>query len=198
MISSLLSLVVILNPFAIFLYLNPVMEELDKKSFSSVLLRATGISWVILVLFLLVGNSIFQKILQIDFESFRIFGGIVIFSFAYLFIVKGNKAMIQMKETLNDLASEIALPFMAGIGAISLSIVFSDKFGFWIGLLIITFALAISHLIIMMLRVLKYSIKKKKFKTAFDKNMEILLRLTGFFVGAIGVDMIITGLFNLI
>ncbi len=37
----------------------------------------------------------------------------------------------------------------------------------------------------------------EKFKTAFDKNMEILLRLNGFFIGAIGVNMIAIGINNL-
>lgn len=198
MISSILSMIVMLNPFALFLYLNPLMKELDNKSFSKVLLRASGISWVILALFLLTGNIIFQDFLQIKFESFRIFGGIIIFSFAYLFIVKGNKAMINIKENLNDLASEIALPFMAGAGAISLAIVFSKNFGFWKGLVVMTIALVISHIIIMVLKALKKGLPNKKLRTAFDKNMEILLRLSGFFVGAIGIDMIVTGILNLI
>jgi multiple antibiotic resistance protein len=39
--------------------------------------------------------------------------------------------------------------------------------------------------------------KKHKFRVAFDKNMEILLRLNGFFIGAIGINMIIQGINSL-
>ncbi|MFW5755582.1 MAG: hypothetical protein ACOCWK_03195 [Tangfeifania sp.] len=41
------------------------------------------------------------------------------------------------------------------------------------------------------------SIEGKKFKTAFDKNMEVLLRLNGFFIGAIGINMVLTGITNM-
>jgi multiple antibiotic resistance protein len=47
---------------------------------------------------------------------------------------------------------------------------------------------------ILFLKYLRDRIKKKKFKIAFDKNMEILLRLNGFFIGAIGINMIIRGI----
>jgi multiple antibiotic resistance protein len=37
----------------------------------------------------------------------------------------------------------------------------------------------------------------EKMKVAFDKNMEIGLRLNGLFAGAIGLNMIIVGINNL-
>ena len=37
----------------------------------------------------------------------------------------------------------------------------------------------------------------KRIKIAFDKNMGVLLRLNGFFIGAMGIDMILTGINNL-
>jgi multiple antibiotic resistance protein len=81
------------------------------------------ISFAICLSFFYIGDIIFQETFQIDFESFRIFGGIIAFSYACYFIVKGQKAVIIMKEDLDDLAAEIALPFMVGAGMISLSIV---------------------------------------------------------------------------
>ena len=47
------------------------------------------------------------------------------------------------------------------------------------------------------LKKLRDDIKKKKFKIAFDKNMKLLLRLNGFFIGAIGIDMMIEGIVNM-
>ena len=62
-------------------------------------------------------------------ESFRIFGGVVLLSFGFLYIVKGDTALISIKEDLDDLASEIALPFMVGAATISLSIIIGNSNG---------------------------------------------------------------------
>ncbi|MBD3338927.1 MAG: MarC family protein [Candidatus Lokiarchaeota archaeon] len=186
-----------LNPFALFLYLEPVRKDLSHRNYMKVIFRATLISLFICLIFFFFGEIVFQKILQINFESFRIFGGIIIFSFAYYFIVKGQKAMIIMKEDLDDLASEIALPFMVGAGTISLSILLSQKVSSSMGTIALIIIFAINFFILFLLKSLRNSIEKNKFKTAFDKNMEVLLRLNGFFIGAIGINMIITGINNL-
>lgn len=187
-----------LNPFALFLYLQPVMDDLSHNNFRKVMLKATVVSTVVLMAILFAGDFIFERILQIDFESFRIFGGIIIFSFAYLFIVKGQRALIHMKEDLDDLASEIALPFMVGAGTISLTIVMGYQFPALQGLFALVLVLALNYGFIMALKMLRDSLHKEKFKIAFDKNMGILLRVVGFFIGAIGVSMVVRGLRTLL
>ena len=197
MISSILSFIVMLNPFALFLYLEPIRKDLNYNSFIRVLIRATLISFAISLFFFFIGDMVFRNVLQINFESFRIFGGIIIFSFAYFFIVKGQRALIVMKEDLDDLASEIALPFMVGAGTISLSILLSQNLSYSLGFVSLVVVFVINLLILILLTYLRKSITKKKIRIAFDKNMEVLLRLNGFFIGAIGVDMIIKGIMNL-
>jgi multiple antibiotic resistance protein len=197
MIGSIIEFLVMLNPFALFLYLEPIRKDLDKKVFIKVLLKASLISFAISWLFFFLGEFIFQSVLQIHFESFRIFGGIIIFSFAYYFIVKGEKALIIMKENLDDLASEIALPFMVGAGTISLSIILAQKHSYFFGTIALIIIFSINFMILVFLLLFRNSIEKRKFKTAFDKNMEVLLRLNGFFIGAIGVNMVILGIKNM-
>ena len=197
MISSIIEILVMLNPFALFLYLEPVRKDLSHKNFMLVILKASLISFFICLFFFFTGDAIFSHIFQIDFESFRIFGGIIIFSYAYFFIVKGQKALIMIKENLDDLASEIALPFMVGAGTISLSVLLSEKHSMGIGVVLLLIIFAVNFLIIFILKKFRDSIDGKKFKTAFDKNMEVLLRVTGFFIGAIGINMVLTGINNL-
>lgn len=197
MISSLLGLLVMLNPFALFLYLSPIMDDLEHRNFVRVLFQASVISFAVLFVFFVSGLFIFEQVFQIDFESFRIFGGVVIFSFAYFFIVKGQRALIHMKESLDDLASEIALPFMVGAGMISLTIILRINYSFFEGLIGLFAVIMVNFFVILLLKYFRDTIAKKKFKMAFDKNMEILLRINGFFVGAIGVDMIIAGVSSL-
>ncbi len=197
MLSSITEILVMLNPFALFLYLDPIRKDLTHKSFMLVIFKATLISFVICLVFFFFGDLIFTKVFQIEFESFRIFGGIIIFSYAYLFIVKGQKALIMIKENLDDLASEIALPFMVGAGTISLSILLSQRHTLWIGTLSLLIIFTINFLVLFLLKKFRDSIEGKKFKTAFDKNMEVLLRLNGFFIGAIGINMVLTGINNM-
>ena len=102
-----------------------------------------------------------------------------------------------MKEDLNDLASDIALPFMVGAGSISITVIIAHNFTAVEGFFMILGALLVAIATILILKVIKDYIILKEFRTAFDKAMEILLRLNGFFVGAIGIDMILTGITNI-
>ncbi len=197
MLASLIELLIMLNPFALFLYLEPIRKDLNHKQFISVIFKASIISLTICYVFFLSGEFLFVKVFLIDFESFRIFGGIIIFSFAYFFIVKGQRALIMIKENLDDLASEIALPFMVGAGTISLSIITSYRHTALIGSFVLVAAFVINFFSIYLLKKIRDSLEGKKIKTAYDKNMEVLLRLNGFFIGAIGINMILSGIKNM-
>lgn len=197
MFSLLISFIVMINPVALFLYLQPIMLELDHKAFRKVLIKASLTSFSIYLLFFLFGDVIFTEVFQINFEAFRIFGGIVLFSFAYFYIVKGQKAMLRMKENLDDLANEIALPFMVGAGTISLAILMKEQLDYSLGIATLLLALTASYFVVMGLKFTRDKLKKEKFRIAFDKNMEIIVRLNGFFVGAIGINMMNTGIQNM-
>jgi len=170
------------------------MKDLSHKGFVLVLFKASVISLFVLLFFFFIGEALFDEILDIAFSSFKIFGGIVIFSFAYLYIVSGRKAIIMVKENLDDLASEIALPFIVGAGSISLAVLLKHNFPIVSGIIILTLVIALNFLIIILLKMIKDRIPGKKFKVAFDKNMQILMRLMGFIIGAIGIDLIIKGI----
>ncbi|WMJ74598.1 MarC family protein [Cytophagaceae bacterium ABcell3] len=198
MLTAIISFLVMLNPFALFLYLKPVMSDLTDGEFRFVLFKATVMSFFTLLAFLVFGDVVFSKVFRINFDSFRIFGGIVIFSFAYMFIVQGKKAFIQMKGDLHDLASEIALPFMVGAGTISLTVLMGEELEIWEGILSLVIILLVNYAIIMGLKLIRNSLHSKVIRQAFDKNMELLLRIFGFFIGAIGIDMVVTGISNLL
>lgn len=194
MIQTAIEFLVLLNPIALFLYLQPVMQELSHRDFIKVLVKATLISFVVYFVFLASGGFIFNKVFQINFEAFRIFGGIIIFSFAYLLIIKGEKAFFHLKGSLDDLAAEIALPFMVGAATISLTILMSNNHSLLKGSSLLVIVLTLNFFIILIFKNFRNRIPKEKNKIAFDKNMEILLRLNGFFMGAIGINMIIIGI----
>ncbi|MFB6307633.1 MAG: MarC family protein [Flavobacteriales bacterium] len=197
MFSSIIAFLVMLNPFALFLYLLPIIKELNLRSFAVVLFKASITALVILFLFFFFGKSIFNNIFHIYFDSFRIFGGIILFTYAFMFIVNGKKAFITLKEDLNKLASEIAVPFIIGAGTISLAVLLGKDYEILKGSTIIVIVLIVNYAIIYTLAVLRHFLYKKQMQTIFDNNMEFLLRVSGFFIGAIGVDMVVKGIENL-
>jgi multiple antibiotic resistance protein len=197
MISEIIAFLIMLNPFALFLYLTPIRKNLSKEAFTKVILKASIISFFICFFFFFVGSYLFESVFKIHFDSFRIFGGIIIFSIAYLFIIRGEEAMIMMREDLDELASKIALPFMVGAGTISLSILLGQTNSDLMGTISLIIIFSINFFIIFSLKTFRDSIEKKKIKILFDKQMGNLLRLNGFFIGAIGIDMVLDGIKNL-
>lgn len=193
-LSAIVSFLVLFNPIALFIYLNGIIEELPRKTFLQVLLKASVTSCIILIIFAVLGDKIFAKILSIRFASFQIFGGLVVLTIALIFIIQGKKSILTLRENLDDMASEIALPFMVGATTVSLSIIIGNHFSALQSAGIIAVSLLINYLGLLLLIVLKYDMLKNRLRVAFDKTLNIFLRLNGFFLGAIGVDMIIKGI----
>jgi multiple antibiotic resistance protein len=189
---------VLLNPFALFLYLKGIMESLNSKDFVQVLAKASLISFFIYLVFAVFGETIFVDIFSIHFDSFRIFGGIVIFYLSFTFVIRGGKSMIKLKESLDDTASEIALPFMVGAGSISLCILLGHNQNPLFSALHIAIPLLINFVMILTLKYLRSFIVEKLAQNAFDKYMSILVRVMGFLIGGVGIDMIFKGVTNLI
>ncbi len=189
-----LSLLVLINPFALFVYLNPVIDGVGIRKFLlRVFLRASVISFAILGIFVVTGTQVFDQLLGIRFDAFRIFGGLVILSIALAFIVQGKRSLIALREDLDDLASEIALPYMVGAATISISILAGNDLSAPVGLGTLFIAIVINYVTIAALIGVKYKVLRNGWRVAFDKLMGVLLRINGFFIGAIGVDLIITG-----
>lgn len=194
-LSFVTALLVLINPFALFIYLNPVIDDVGHRPFLlHVFPRASLISLAIFSVFLLTGTAVFDELLSIRFGAFSIFGGIVILSIALVFIVQGRASLITLRGDLHDLASEIALPYMVGAGTISLCIIAGSAFNPLTGLLSLAGALLINYLAIAALIGIKYRLLRDPLRSVFDKMMGVLLRINGFFVGAIGVDLVINGI----
>lgn len=194
MIKLAVSFLILMNPFAQFLYLKSVVDELDLRTFIVVYGKASLMSFIIYIFFAKVGEALFTEFFSIRFESFKIFGGIIIFSYAFSFIMTGAKSMVRLKENLDDLASEIALPFIVGAGTIYLSILIGKNTpNIGLAIIIIGSVMAINFGCVVLFAFVKEQFKRQR-RIAFDKLISIAMRLNGFFMGAIGVNMIIDGL----
>ena len=190
------ALLILLNPFSLFLYLKDVMERRPHRDFVRVLLKASLISYVLCLIFAFFGEDIFMNVIKINFESFRMFGGIVIFSFAFLFIVRGHKTLINAQNGVDEIAQELAMPFMVGAGVISISVLIGHNYNYFQSALQIGAGLAANLVIILLLKYLKDFISARVSKEGFERFMGIMVRVLGFMLGAIGIEMVITSIKN--
>jgi len=193
-----LFLITIINPIALFLYLAPVRNDLSERDFIKVVIKATIISLIINLFFTFTGESLFSAVLKINFNSFRIFGGMVLFSMSLLSIIHGQKMMITFRGNLDDLASEIALPFMTGVGTISVCVLIGSHMSILESAAVNVLAMLLTLAVILALFWMRYHIRSKHLTVAFDKVLGILIRLNGFVMGSFGVDMIRSGVLNII
>ena len=84
---------VLLNPFLLIVYLTGIVQKLDQKEFTQVLLRASIIASIVFCGFAILGDAIFVRFMQVEFASFQIFGGIVFFLIGLQFVFRGPTAI---------------------------------------------------------------------------------------------------------
>jgi multiple antibiotic resistance protein len=196
MLVAIILFLVLLNPFAMFIFLQPVIRKISTKDLMILLARASLVSFIIFSIFAVSGDFFFQKILQVQFDSFRIFGGLVITYLSFIMIVNGKKSIIAYNEDHSIVSSEIVMPLMVGAGTILLSVIMGKRFGRVDTIVALALVISITYALIVILTLLRKKIVTK-FEKSFDKNMDTALRLIAFFAGTIGLDMVLVGLQNI-
>ena len=141
LLNSFTTLFVIMDPIGlapIFLALTMGMSNADRRAIAW---RASLVSAVILILFALVGGA-FLETLGISLPAFRIAGGLLLFWTAFEMIFekrverKTNAAerTVSKSDIQNLAVFPLAIPLMAGPGAISATVLIASAQTEWIGL----------------------------------------------------------------
>jgi len=111
-IKSTTLLLMLLNPFLVIVYLIDIVQKLDKKQFNGVLIRAGVISIIVFSVFALLGDAVFTDILQAQFASFQIFGGIIFLLIGTQFVFRGPTAIEILRGESQHIAGAIAIEMM--------------------------------------------------------------------------------------
>jgi len=159
--------------------------------------RAVMIAALILTVFALVGGP-FLKVMSISLESFRIFGGLLLFLIALeMVFARTSGTRTSTEEERESRQREdisvfpLAFPFISGPGALAtILLIFSPATGsplLFLGLLVCVFlvlliTLAVLYLATPMLRVLGVT------------GASVINRLSGVLLGALAVQYVIDGL----
>jgi multiple antibiotic resistance protein len=102
-----------------------------------------------------------------------------------------------MKSTLDEMAQQLALPFMVGAWSVSVSIIIGNQFMWWQGLLMLVWVLVANYGIMSALFIIQEKIFTNGLRKYFDTLLSIAFRLNAFFMGTVWVDMVITAIKNL-
>ena len=178
----------------LFVGLTEGIEEAQRRQMAR---RAVIISAVILTVFAVVGGP-FLEIMSINIESFRIFGGLLLFLIALEMVfarspgTRTSSREQQESEEREDISVfPLAFPFIAGPGALAtILLAFGGAAGnpeLFVGLLIIVFVV-----LVITLGVLYLAAPAMRVLGVTGTN--VISRMFGVLLGALAVQYVIDGL----
>ena len=186
-------LFVLLNPFLMVVYLQSIIEKLSTKEFTAVLIRAGLISAAVFVLFGVLGDAIFSKILHARFASFQIFGGVIFLLIGIRFVFQGDAAIEGLRGEAKYVAGAIAMPMMIGPGTVSAAMLAGGRLPpYWAALAIVV-SVALCLATIMVLKRVHDYVKPRN-ERVIERYVEITGKIAAMIVGTFAVEMIMTGL----
>jgi small neutral amino acid transporter SnatA (MarC family) len=190
--SSVLLLLMLLNPFLLIIYLIDLMQELSDRAFSQVLIRAGLISGVVFIIVALAGDALFTHVLQVQFASFQIFGGIIFLLIGIQFMFTGPEAIRKMRGKPEHIAGAIAMPIMIGPTTVSASILAGSRLPpLWAATAIVV-AMVVTVTTLLLLKRL-HDVVRPRNARLIERYLEIMGRVTALVIGTFAIDMIMRG-----
>jgi small neutral amino acid transporter SnatA (MarC family) len=192
-ISSVLLLLMLLNPFLLIIYLIDLMQELDDRAFSQVLVRAGVISTAVFIIVALAGDALFTRVLQVRFASFQIFGGIIFLLIGIQFMFTGPEAIRKMRGKPEHVAGAIAMPIMIGPSTVSASILAGGRLPPTLAVIAIVIAMVVTVATLLLLKRL-HDVVRPRNARLIERYLEVMGRVTALVIGTFSIEMIMQGL----
>lgn len=191
------SLFTTLNPIGASAFFLSHPETLESEIFRKRIAKKSSIAtFIILCLFAVLGKKVF-KMMGITIDSFRIAGGIFIFTNALDMLRGANVRTKTLPEERAEAAQKddfsimpLAIPLLAGPGTITISILAMDKA---VGLFQ-SVSVIVNLILVCLLTyfILVHSVYLLKFTG--ESGIRVLNRIMGLFVASIAVQMFFSGL----
>jgi multiple antibiotic resistance protein len=188
---------VVVEPISLLPLFVGLTEGIAEPQRREMALRAVIISAVILTVFALVGAP-FLRIMNINIESFRIFGGLLLFLIALEMVFArtpgtrtSSKEQQESQEREDITVFPLAFPFIAGPGALAtILLAFGGAAGnpaLFVALLLIVFAVLAITLGVLFLAT-------PAMRVLGVTGTNVISRLFGVLLGALAVQFVIDGL----
>ena len=177
-----------------FLALTSGMSAIDRRQLA---LRGTLIGAAILVVFMIVGSSLLAT-MGISINAFRVAGGLLLFYIAFEMVFEKRSdrkedatgRIVSAKELQSLAVFPLAIPMIAGPGAISAAILLAADFVWLVDRLILIGILLSVCLLVYLFFLLAGQLQKYVGET----GQTILTRLLGILLAALSVQFVVDGL----
>ncbi|MDX2320870.1 MAG: MarC family protein [Moritella sp.] len=179
----------IMNPIANTTVFAGLTGSMEKSEQVKIAVKSLTITFVIIVLFSILGKSIFH-LFGITLPALRITGGILVFLVGY-HMLQGKSSKLHTAEESNDsdiAVSPLAVPLLAGPGTIATAMNYSSAGG-W-GEIIIT---VVAFAVLCLITLFCFIFSSKIISAIGESGLSIVTRLMGLILAVIGVQMLIGG-----
>ncbi len=187
----------LLNPFLMSIYMIGMIRNSEAKVFNKALIQGCLIAYAVFMLFAWGGEAIFSKYLNVRFEAFQIFGGLIFLVIGYRYVFQGADTIGEMRGAPEHLAGTIAMPFMIGPGTIRAAVVTGMTLPISGAALVIFLTLALTCSLMILMKFAHDHLRYKHAKY-IDRYVDIVGRLSALLIGTIAIEMIITGILGVI
>jgi multiple antibiotic resistance protein len=195
LLKSFIALFTIIDPIGGAPFFLSITAEYSEKERQKIALKAATTAFVTLVIFLWIGNSLLY-FFQISLSSFKIAGGVLLFITALEMLFgkttqtkTTEKETIQIKEKEDVSIVPLGIPYLAGPGAITTTIILGESSNFLTKLELSWVILLISIITFFIL-----SEASKIFKFLGELGTKAVVRILGLILASIAIEYITHGL----
>jgi len=186
-ISAFITLLALINPVQKIFLINSLQERLSDKELRYISIKSSITAFVILVLFLFLGNVIFTYVFRIQLYSFRVTCGMVLLYSGWVALQHGVLINIDKDVRIQDISSvPIAIPMIAGPGTITATVTFPAQYGALVTVLAVFAALVVNLIIMLYAKNIGRVMIKLNIMSPF-------IRIIGLIIATIGIQMIFDG-----
>lgn len=184
----------LINPLGVMPIFMTMSADLSPQDRAKTAKKASIVGFIIIVLFALSGQLLF-KFFGISVNSFRIVGGVIFFIMG-MDMLQARLTKVKLKDSevkkyVNDISiTPMAIPMIAGPGAITNAIVLMEDAGSIKGAVVLILALS---LVVMLTYFILLS-SSRIIKALGETGNNVLMRLMGLIVMVIAVEFFFSGL----
>ena len=186
-ISSFITLLALINPIQKIFLINSLQEQLTDRELRYISVKSSITAFIILILFLFLGNVIFMYVFRIQLYAFRVTCGMVLVYSGWIALQQGVLVNIGKDVRIQDISSvPIAIPMIAGPGTITATVTFPAQYGSLVTVVAVFAALAVNLIIMLYAKNIGRLLIKLNVMSAF-------VRIIGLIIATIGIQMIFDG-----
>ncbi|WP_299100979.1 MarC family protein [uncultured Winogradskyella sp.] len=192
-LTSIFFLFAVIDPIGTVPVFLEATKEFDKKYKKKIALRASGVAFLILLFFIVIGQLILEG-MEVSLDAFQISGGVILFLFALTMIFgdgKPEKEKNQISDYKHVTIFPVAIPSIASPGAIMAVVLLTDNHTYTINEQIVTTILVL--LVIGLTSLILLAATKVQDRIG-SYGITVISKIMGLILAAYAVQNILSGI----